>query len=67
MHVTIGRKDWKGKVVYVECRKNGRLEHIDNKDESFLLVVLLAGKMSFQINGSQYFAEAPCFLCFDEK
>lgn len=67
MHVTIGRKAWKGKVVYVECRRNGRLEHIDNKDESFLMVVLLAGKMSFQINGTQHFAEAPCFLCFNEK
>ena len=65
VHVTIGRKAWKGKIVYVECRKNGWLERVDNKDESFLMVVLFAGKMSFQINGAQHFAEAPCFLCFD--
>lgn len=67
MHVTVGNYYWAGKIVNVECRKNGDLKHIDNKGESFLMVVLLNGRLLFRIRGRKYQAEAPCFLCFDEQ
>lgn len=67
MHMTVGKYYWYGKEVYVECRKNGGLEQIDNKDENFLMVVLLDGNLAFRVGEASYEAQAPCFLCFDEK
>lgn len=67
MHMTVGNYYWKGKEVYVECRKNGGLEQIDNKDENFFMVVLLDGNLSFRVRELPYEAKAPCFLCFNER
>lgn len=67
MHMTVGNYYWKGKEVYVECRKCGGLEQIDNKDENFFMVVLLDGNLSFRVGELPYEAKAPCFLCFNER
>lgn len=66
MHITVGKQKWQGRVVQVECRKNAELEYIDNKGQYFLMVILLSGRLSFNIDGHHILAEAPCFLCFDE-
>ncbi len=66
MHVTVGKENPEKRVVQMECRKNGDLEQIDNENQSFFMVALLKGKLSFSVGGNQFLAEAPCFLCFDE-
>lgn len=66
-HITVGKKYNAGKIAYVECVENGTLSHIDIKDECFLLVCLLQGRLSFKLNGVDVSAAAPCFFCFNEK
>ena len=66
MHVTVGKENSGKRAVQMECKKNGELEQIDNENQSFFMVTLLEGKLSFSIRGMQFLAEAPCFLCFDE-
>lgn len=66
-HITVGRKYNEGKVAFVECVKNAKLDDIDIKDECFLLIILTKGKMNFMVGGEKITAVAPSFLCFDES
>lgn len=66
-HITVGRKYNEGKVAFVECIKDGSLNHIDIKDKCFLLIILTKGKMEFKVGGEKITTTAPSFLCFDES
>ena len=65
-HITVGRKYNEGKVALIECAKNGNLKNIDIKGKCFLLIVLISGKLCFEVGGERVTAEAPAFICFDE-
>ena len=65
-HITIGRKYNEGKVAKIECVKNDRLQNIDIKDKCFLLIILTAGKLEFNVENERLYAAAPAFICFDE-
>ena len=67
LHITIGRKYNEGKVAFVQCVKNGELDNLNIKDNSFLLIILTKGKLEFEVNGQKVIANAPSFLCFDES
>lgn len=66
-HITVGRKYNEGKVALIECAKNGNLKNIDIKGKCFLLIVLISGKLCFEVGGERVTAEAPAFICFDES
>ena len=65
-HITVGRKYNEGKVAKIECVKNDRLQNIDIKDKCFLLIILTAGKLEFNVENERLYAAAPAFICFDE-
>ena len=65
-HITVGRKYGEGKVAKIECVKNDRLQNIDIKDKCFLLIILTAGKLEFNVENERLYAAAPAFICFDE-
>ena len=65
-HITIGRKYNKGKVAFVECIKDGSLNNINIKDKCFLLIILIKGKLEFQVGANRITATSPSFLCFNE-
>lgn len=65
-HITVGRKYNEGKVAKIECVKNDRLQNIDIKDKCFLLIILTAGKLEFNVENERLYAAAPVFICFDE-
>lgn len=65
-HITVGRRHNEGKVAFVECVKDGSLNNIDIKDKCFLLIILIKGKLEFEIGGENISTTAPSFLCFDE-
>lgn len=52
---------------YIVCCHNDSLNEIPIKNEYFLLVVLLSGKLFFSMENSSFLAEAPCCVCFDES
>lgn len=66
-HITMGRIHNKGKVAFVQCIKDDTLKNVEIKNQCFLLIVLLEGKLSFELRGERIDAVGPCFLCFDEK
>ena len=65
-HITVGRKYNEGKVAKIECVKNDRLQNIDIKDKCFLLIILTAGKLEFNVENERLYAATPAFICFDE-
>ena len=65
-HITVGRKYNEGKVAKIECVRNDRLQNIDIKDKCFLLIILTAGKLEFNVENERLYAAAPAFICFDE-
>ena len=65
-HITVGRKYNEDKVAKIECVKNDRLQNIDIKDKCFLLIILTAGKLEFNVENERLYAAAPAFICFDE-
>ena len=65
-HITVGRKYNEGKVAKIECVRNDRLRNIDIKDKCFLLIILTAGKLEFNVENERLYAAAPAFICFDE-
>ena len=65
-HITVGRKYGEGKVAKIECVRNDRLQNIDIKDKCFLLIILTAGKLEFNVENERLYAAAPAFICFDE-
>lgn len=65
-HITVGRNYNQGKIAFVTCEKSASLQKIDIKDNCFLLILLISGRMSFHVNNKVIQATAPCFLCFDE-
>ena len=58
-HITVGRKYNEGKVAKIECVKNDRLQNIDIKDKCFLLIILTAGKLEFNVENERLYAAAP--------
>ncbi len=66
-HITIGKKYNEGKVVFIECAKNGSLDNIYIKDKYFLLIILSKGTLEFTAGGNNVCATAPSILCFDES
>ena len=65
-HITVGRKYNEGKIAKIECVRNDRLRNIDIKDKCFLLIILTAGKLEFNVENERLYAAAPAFICFDE-
>lgn len=65
-HITVGKKYNEGKIAFVECVKDGSLENINIKDNSFLLIILIKGKLEFKVSTEKVTATAPSFLCFNE-
>ena len=65
-HITVGRKYNEGKVAKIECVRNDRFQNIDIKDKCFLLIILTAGKLEFNVENERLYAAAPAFICFDE-
>ena len=65
-HITAGRKYNEGKIAKIECVRNDRLQNIDIKDKCFLLIILTAGKLEFNVENERLCAAAPAFICFDE-
>lgn len=65
-HITVGRKYNEGKVAKIACVQNDRLQNIAIKNTCFLLIILTAGKLDFQVENEQFCAAAPAFICFDE-
>ena len=51
----------------IRCQRNGSLEKVQIKNESFLLIVLLSGELDFYMGESLILAESPCCICFDES
>lgn len=51
----------------IRCQRNGSLENVQIKNESFLLIVLLSGALDFYMGENLILAEAPCCICFDES
>lgn len=66
-YITVGRKYNEGKVARVSCTKNDNFKNIDIKDKCFLLIVLISGRLNFERGGVNITANAPCFICFNEK
>ena len=66
-HITVGKRYNKGKIAFIECKKNCSLDKINIKNSCFLLIILTQGKLEFQVNGKNITATAPTFICFDEK
>lgn len=64
---TIGKIFNQGKIAKIYCEKNGETEGINIRGESFLLVELISGGISFEIETEKHYATAPCFICFDER
>lgn len=64
---TIGQKYDIGRVAPVCCDQNAALDTVKIKGKCFLLLIVRKGKVSFQVAGRAFKAEAPCFVCFDEK
>jgi len=67
MNNTIGREFNTGKVAQVECISNDTLKNIDIKDQCYLLLMLTEGSAVFGVQGKEFTATAPCFVCFDES
>lgn len=66
LHGTIDKK-LQDRFVLIECVRNASLDKIDNHDDCFLLIVVTAGNISFSMNGRTFKANAPSFICFNEK
>ncbi|MBO5798340.1 MAG: helix-turn-helix transcriptional regulator [Clostridia bacterium] len=64
---TVGRVYETGKIAPVVCVENDRLRDIYIKDQAFLLVVLTEGSLTFEVAGERVMANAPSFICFDER
>ena len=65
-HITVGKKYNKGKIAFAECVKDGSLDNVDIKDNCFLLIILVKGKLEFKVGTEKVTATAPSFLCFNE-
>ena len=63
---TVGKEFNISKVAEVSCPDQDLLKNIDIKDISFLLLIITEGLATFLINGKEFTATAPCFVCFDE-
>lgn len=64
---TVGKVYNRGKAAHIYCRKNAALDSIEIKDNRFMLVALMSGKLTFERAGETVAADAPCFICFDEN
>lgn len=65
--VTVGKKYNKGKIAYIHCEKNAPIENVSIKRNSFILIILTKGRINFTVDRIDYSANAPAFICFDEK
>jgi len=67
MNFTEGKKYNMGKIAQVYCQENESLKNIDIKDKSFLLLIIIEGMVTFEVNNNQITAIGPCLICFNEK
>lgn len=65
-HITIGKEYNKGKIAYIKCVKNGKLNNIDIKNKCYLLIILLKGRLDFKVDNDVVSALGPSFICFNE-
>ena len=65
-YITKGKVYNKGKIAFVKCENNSDLTDIRIKDECYLLIILIKGKLELRIAEKNVYASAPSFLCFDE-
>ncbi|MHB1484300.1 MAG: helix-turn-helix domain-containing protein [Saccharofermentanales bacterium] len=63
---TTGKKFNISKIAEVSCYDKIDFRNIDIKGKSFLLLVITEGTAIFAIDGKEFTAIAPCFVCFDE-
>ena len=63
---TIGKEFNSGKIAEIFCNNNDDLKNIDIKDKSYLLLIITEGIATFAVEGNEFTATAPCFVCFDE-
>ena len=66
-YITVGKTYNEGKVAKVLALKNDSLRNIDIKNKRFLLIVLTDGSLKFCRGNKEISAQAPCFVCFNEK
>ena len=64
---TESKDDRAHKLVEIKCILNDDLTDLDIKDKCFLLIIITDGCAIFKLGERTITAEAPCFVCFDEK
>ncbi len=65
--ITIGRKHDTGKIAQIQCVKGDNLKDLDIKSKCFLLLMIYEGEAKFELGDRVITAQAPCFVCFDER
>lgn len=65
-YYTIGKKYLSGKIAPVHCEPSLSGRNLNIKGQSFLLILLYDGEITFRVKNQSMSAEAPAFLCFDE-
>ena len=65
--VTVGKKFNAGKIAYARCVCDENLDDIQIKNKCFLLLVVFEGSLCFRLGNTEINANAPCFICFNEK
>ncbi len=64
---TIGQKYDTGKIAQIQCVKGDTLKDLDIMSKCFLLLMIYEGEAKFELGGRVITAQAPCFVCFDER
>ncbi len=64
---TIGQKFDRGKIAQIQCVKGDTLKDLDIMSKCFLLLMIYEGEAKFELGGRVITAQAPCFVCFDER
>lgn len=65
-YYTIGKKYLSGKIAHIHCESALTRRNINIKGQSFLLIILYNGEITFRVKEQIISATAPAFLCFDE-
>lgn len=65
-YYTVGKKYLSGKIAHIHCESALSNRNLNIKGQSFLLMILYDGEISFRVKKQIISAAAPAFLCFDE-
>ncbi|HBL85166.1 MAG: hypothetical protein A2Y17_01350 [Clostridiales bacterium GWF2_38_85] len=65
--LTASKEQCPHKIVEIKCIQKDNLNDIEIKDKCFLLLIITEGCAVFRLGNKQIIAEAPCFVCFDER